>query len=61
MKVAKARIDAVEFTCPECHETIPAPGGSLYWTATEVNVKILTCPSCGKESKVPKRISSTLV
>lgn len=56
MKTAKKVIAAVDLLCPECGETIPAPGGSLFWTVDELPVtgSVIACPSCGRNCRAPK-------
>jgi RNase P subunit RPR2 len=57
MKYAQ-RIEACfEIACPHCEAMIPAPDGtgSHLWNAQESRPpEIVTCPGCGKESRVPK-------
>ena len=59
MIMATWEVAAVDLGCPFCHESIPAPHGSLFWTIDEMNVTlaagVVEC-ECGKILKVPRKI-----
>lgn len=56
--VAVAVPVAYELHCrkPDCRETIPSPGGSLFWTASEVynaRSRRIICPVCESPHSAP--------
>lgn len=58
MRPARVKIDAVDLSCPHCGESLPAPGGSLFWVLAEVPPPgvVLKCLVCGKECTVPQSL-----
>ena len=46
---AVCSVKTCEFTCPLCDWSIPAPGGSLFWTFAEMPKPLkMPCPGgCG--------------
>jgi len=57
MSVVTVEAKSFELTCPKCKEAIPAPCGSLYWTAEELSLKDgIQCVQCGAFHRVPARL-----
>lgn len=58
-KTARKTVTSIELTCPTCEETIPAPGGSLFWTVAECgpqNADKCYCRHCNQLLKFPKGV-----
>jgi DNA-directed RNA polymerase subunit RPC12/RpoP len=59
MPKAKLYPVCFEVECPhrKCHETVPAPNGSEFWTREELELKEgqeIMCPNCGTYFVAPR-------
>lgn len=54
-------------TCPACNEEMPAPGGSLMWTAEDLDGSEdvvpgkIRCRGCGAWSRLPKLLAALVL
>lgn len=61
LPIAKAVATTYEIHCTKegCREIIPVPGGSQFWTWSEIDLareqrETFRCPSCGPPHRMPK-------
>lgn len=55
MKTAKLHIRVIEFTCPNCNESLDSSTGSHMFPLEEPLPKTLECFCCKEICKVPAR------
>lgn len=60
MKTGKLGLESFTIICPFCEEVVPSTNGSEFHTPAEVEPgQVMKCPHCGKDFRLPKKITAS--